>query len=492
MMIDKNNIYQMWRIMYTVSNKITDATVETNKYNKWVSIVQTSSYEVYEQSFNTALKELDDIKARPRESHISEQFKAGLNKEYFKDWFKQQFGKASPTILVLQKDIKDWHDDYARYSQKDLDPTAATRKGEQRDGGVLKGFAVTTSTNDKSKSNSDKKSNQKQKQQNNQNTNNTNNTNNNNQQPRRFECWNCGGQHKGKKCNVASAVCTRPGCNGKWHMTQFHDKWEKSRQNKMNNNTTNNRSNNSNNNNYSQYNSNGGSVHLQPQYSVPPTGYYTHLPQQQQMAMYPQQYYPMQLQPHAPPMIDYNNMSAHCIQFHIPEPTIQYYPFNTLFNTDMPVYNDVQQQQTTNVCALMMNVNTDIRTRPWRNIDYPLHGPVQPPPPRSYHSTLIESMHELKFKWDNGCVSGSLATSPEAFELLDRVKQCVSTYIEGATNKIPATHAGALPFVGLTYYAPINTANLLSLDAIEEQGCEYNTVNNQLIVTFDGKRNTPL
>ena len=94
-------------------------------------------------------------------------------------------------------------------------------------------------------------------------------------------------------------------------MTQYHDKWEKSRQNKVNNNTNNNRSNNSNNNNYSYNNNNGGSVQMQPQYSVPPTGYYTQPhPMQMQQPMYTPQCYPMQFQPYAPPINDFNNMSA--------------------------------------------------------------------------------------------------------------------------------------------------------------------------------------
>jgi hypothetical protein len=50
----------------------------------------------------------------------------------------------------------------------------------------------------------------------------------------------------------------------------------------------------------------------------------------------------------------------------------------------------------------------------------------------------------LKFKWDNGCVSGSLITSPEAFQLLGDETPSTGTFIQGATHRVPATYVGRL------------------------------------------------
>jgi hypothetical protein len=63
-----------------------------------------------------------------------------------------------------------------------------------------------------------------------------------------------------------------------------------------------------------------------------------------------------------------------------------------------------------------------------------------------------------------------------------------NTRIDGATHGGErATHVCELPLVGKTYYAPINTVNLLSLDGIEQQGCEYSTHNNELIISYNGE-----
>jgi hypothetical protein len=199
------------------------------------------------------------------------------------------------------------------------------------------------------------------------------------------------------------------------------------------------------------------------------------------MPYYSPQVYPVQFQQqYGPPMNDFNNMSSFYVDINSVCCTNQL--CNSYINKSDN--NEATNVFDTNICAFMVNTyNTIISDN---NTEYPVINTSISRKPRVYASKLIEAMHELKFKWDNGCVSGSLITSPEAFQLLGDETPSTGTFIQGATHRVPATYVGRLPLVGLAYYAPINTVNLLSLDAIEALGCEYHTANNTLIITYHG------
>jgi hypothetical protein len=92
----------------------------------------------------------------------------------------------------------------------------------------------------------------------------------------------------------------------------------------------------------------------------------------------------------------------------------------------------------------------------------------------------ITSVEDNKGKYDdftfiieNGCVGGNLITTKGAQDMLQNLQHVRNCYIKGATGTVQATMRGDLPLAGETFYAPIETANLISLKSLQDRGIKH-------------------
>jgi hypothetical protein len=289
---EKSNVLKIYTLMENVANKVSNTTTESTRLTKVLNMKQgESNFENYKQSFNLAIQALHEVSNTTKypESIFIAIFKKGLDAEYFQDWFTSQYGAKEnfTTLNSLQRSLKEWHDDKQRRSEEL--GISYLRKGEQKDGGNLKGFVAEVTSNAQSDSKNKKNKNK-------------GNNNNNNSEKQLRKCYNCDGEHKGYKCNQKSVLCSK--CDAyKFHTTNNHSAWERRRDQEMKNRNNNgnegsnkkNKGNNGNANNSSNGNGNNHSLQLQPQYHIPPTGYYAQpglmYPNQQQtlMPMYSKQ-----------------------------------------------------------------------------------------------------------------------------------------------------------------------------------------------------------